>query len=91
MTTQEVSTAIDHVAEMCLEKDGPHGYVDKDLINASLIFTHVFMDHLWAANPDMTQKALEDIAGETGTAIRELIKASTGKDMHELVRKEYKK
>ena len=91
MTKQEIQTAIHHVADMCLEKEGPNGYSDEDLINSTLIFMHVFMDHLWTANPDMTQKGLEDIANESGNALREFIKAATGKDMHQLVRNEYKR
>lgn len=75
------------LADMCLEKEGPHDYNDKDLMNASLIFIHFLMDHIWQTNQDMTHEGREKVVHTTGLAIRELIQASTGKDMHELAKK----
>ena len=77
------------LADMCLEKEGPHDYEDKDLINASIIFTHILLDHIWQTNQDMTNEGREKVAETTGLAIRELIKASTGKDMHEIIKQAF--
>lgn len=86
MTKQELQTALDHLADLCLENEGPHFYENKDLVNATLVFTHFLMDHIWQANVDMTNEGREKVALRTGEAIRELIKASTDKDMHELIK-----
>jgi hypothetical protein len=45
------------------------------------------MDAIYKQNQDLTFKGSCDLAETTGTAIRELILASTGKDMHKIAAK----
>lgn len=90
MTKKELQSALSHVADMCLEAKGPSDYDDEDLSNAALVFTYFFMDHIWQTNQEMTQEGREKIALATGTAIRELIRSATGKDMHVIIKRIYK-
>lgn len=42
------------------------------------------MDTIWTTNEDLSLNKKSELAEATGKAIRELIKASTGLDMHKL-------
>jgi hypothetical protein len=89
---RQIQTRANALADKCLIYGGVHyQYDDKDLINASLIFSHILLDVMYTERtPHMTQEGMEEMATLTGCAIRELIMASTGKDMHELVKTVYK-
>lgn len=78
---------VEKLANLCLETGETwHKYTDADLINATLIFSHFLMDVIFTENQDLTLKKQCDLATYTGKAIRELILASTGKDMHKIIK-----
>jgi hypothetical protein len=82
----------EELANMCLVNSEKHqDYSDEDLINATLIFTHFFLDQIYSSNQHLEPGALMELAETSGKAIRELIGVSTGKDMHDLVRNSIKK
>lgn len=84
---KEISKQTEILANLCLVNSETHQeYSDEDLINATLIFTHFFMDHIYTANQGMNMGKLLELSETSGKALRELILVSTGKDMHELVR-----
>lgn len=74
-------------ATMCL-KNGEeyHQYSDKDLVNATLIFIHFFMDIIWRTNQHLSFKKQCAIAKYTGQGLRELIKSATGKDLKKIIK-----
>lgn len=68
---------------MCLEEsERYHAYDDTDLLNATVIFSHFLMDKIYGVNKGVNIELQKELATSTGQAIRELIKASTGIDMH---------
>ena len=79
-----IQTSAESLANICLEQREHQGYTDRDLLNASLIFSHFLLDVIWRTNLDLPQEKKLSLAKTTGEAIRELIKASTGKDMHDV-------
>ena len=83
----EIQVSARYLADICLkEAQEYHNYEDKDLMNATLIFQHFFMDMIFKENQDLTQKGLEELSKTAGEAIRELIKSATGKDTHQLAK-----
>jgi hypothetical protein len=85
---EELQTSCDYLASRCLESSGEHQkYTNYDLYNASLIFSHFLLDIIFTENQNLPKDKLEELATTTGEAIRELIRSSTGIDMHELVKK----
>ena len=83
----QIRTSADYLADLCLENaEAYHQYDDKDLVNATAIFAHFLMDILYTTNLDLPLNKKMELAETTGLAIRELILASTGKDMHQLVK-----
>jgi len=83
---------VEGLSKKCLEDADIHfNYPDKYLADATLVFTHFLMDKLFTENQDLTLKGQMELAETTGKAIRELIKASTGKDMHKIVANSFKK
>jgi hypothetical protein len=70
-----------YLANLCLANQEYKNYTDKDLENATIIFTHFLLDMIWTTNKTLTQSKKEELAETTGKAIRELIKSSTGKNM----------
>ncbi len=90
MTQIKIETLTKNLAEQCLENaETYHKYTDEDLINATLIFSHFLMDMIYTQNKYLSQNEKEDLAKTTGKAIRELIIASCGKDMHLLVKNQF--
>lgn len=82
-----ISYQAEELANLCLlSSEKYHEYSDEDLVNASLIFTHIFMDHIYSSNQHLDPGSLMELAETSGKALRELIGVATGKDMHELVR-----
>ena len=82
---EEIQFKLEELSNMCLEEEGFNDYTDQDLINATLVFTHFFLDHIFSSNKGLAADDMEELAVKSGEAVRELIRAATGKDMHELV------
>ncbi len=75
------------LATICLQDHGNYNaYSDKDLENGTLIFSHFLMDVVYTSNKNLTEEKMLELAETTGKAIRELILAATGKDMHEIAK-----
>ena len=82
----QIQTSADFLADLCLAEEGFQAYTDRDLFNASLIFSRILADVIWATNSDLPQDKKVSLTETTGEALRELIKASTGKDMHDIAK-----
>ena len=79
---------VENLADACLANaEEYHGYEDKDLVNATLVFTHFFIDAIFKENQDLSKEKQLELADTTGKAIHTLILSATGKDMPELVRR----
>lgn len=75
------------LADICLDEgEIYHGYENRDLVNATLIFSHFFMDTIYRENQNLSLKDQCELAKTSGEALRELINISTGLDMHKLVK-----
>ena len=84
----EITVSANYLADRCLEAaETYHAYSDKDLENATIIFSHFLMDVMWRTNQHLSIEKRGELAKTTGTAIRELIRATTSLDMHEVVRR----
>lgn len=85
---EKIQTMADNLADLCLANcETYNDYTDADLVNAIFIFSHFLMDMIYKTNQHLSFEKQCDLAETVGKAIRELIKSSTGKDMHELVKK----
>lgn len=85
---ENIQTSVEYLAMLCLQNaDVHHEYSDKDLENAVLVFSHFLLDLTYTHNRDLPDDRMLDVAHTTGEAIRELVKVTTGKDMHELVKR----
>lgn len=85
--TKLISTHLDKLADRCLDEDQYQHYTDTDLLNACTIFSHVLLDVMYTENVNhLAKEELEYLAQTTGKAIRELVRASTDKDMHEVAK-----
>lgn len=85
---ETIQTSAEYLANLCLENGETHkSYTEKDLENATLIFSHFLLDVIYSENKGLKQEAMLELAETTGKAIRELILSTTGKDMHEIVKK----
>jgi len=82
----QIQTSAEYLADLCLAQEEFQAYTDRDLFNATLILNHFLTDVIWSTNLDLPQEKKELLAETTGEAIRELIKASTGKDMHDVAK-----
>ena len=84
---QKIQINADNLATLCLENgETYHNYSDEDLLNATLIFSHFFMDKIYSENQHLSKDKKLELAETGGKAIRELIKTSCGKDMHEVTK-----
>ena len=81
-----IQTSAEYLADLCLAQEEYQAYTDRDLFNASIIFIHFLTDVMWRTNLDLPQAEKELLAETTGEAIREIIKASIGKDMHDVAK-----
>ena len=69
-----------NLAMTCLkEAETHHGYSDKDLENATLIFSHFLIDVMYTSNQHLAKEKSLELALTTGEALHELIRATTGK------------
>jgi len=84
---KHISLLLKNLSKCCLENsEDYHRYEDKDLENATLIFSHVLMDVIFSENKHLNEEKINELAVEVGSHVRELIRWSTGKDMHEIVK-----
>jgi len=83
---KQIQTSIENLSNLCAEsRDVYFKYTDKDLFNATYIFTHIFLAKMYDYHKNnLSQKYLKEIAKESGEAIRQLILTFTGKDMHKI-------
>ena len=87
---QQIQLHADTLAILCLNEAREfHEYSDKDLENATIIFTHFLADVVWREGQKLTKEKKLELAELTGKAIHGLIIASTGKDMKEIVKQNY--
>jgi hypothetical protein len=77
-----ISEELDYLCDLCLEEDTFRGYTSRDLFNATEVFAHILLDVQFLKGAQLPKKKRELLAEETGKAIRELIIAATGIDMH---------
>lgn len=76
------------LALICLDNASAyHVYGEKDLENATIVFSHFLFDIAFTENQNLTSGEMLKLAETTGSAMRELILIVTGKDMHEIVKK----
>ena len=76
-----------------LENSGVYReYSETDLENALLILMEVFTAKLFDHHKDkLTQEQLEILCKEAGTSLRQTMILFTGIDMHEVVKKKWRK
>jgi ATP-dependent RNA circularization protein (DNA/RNA ligase family) len=85
---EQLQKGAKYLADLCLEfSQTYHGYTDKDLQNATLIFSHFLFDVIFRENQHLPLGKKMELAETTGKAIRELIKTTCDKDMHEIVKR----
>jgi len=87
---QMISDSAEWLADLCLNNaETPQGYSDRDLVNATHIFSHFLMDVAFAQIKHLPESEQLKMAQYTGEAVRELIRAATGKDTHQLIKQVY--
>lgn len=84
---QKIQEALENLSTICLYEEKFQDYTEKDLFNATIIFSHIFLDNIWRTNQDLKQEVREELANYVGIALRELIKSSTDIDMHKVAKK----
>lgn len=83
----KIAKRLDTLADICLSEGTYQEYNDTDLMNATIVFSHILLDAMYTKNCD--KLSLEDMAtlAETaGNAIRELVSVTTDKDLHDIIR-----
>jgi len=92
LTKKQFQKKLDDFALICLERSDEYfNYNDEDLLNASLIFMHIFGDVMFTENDHLNLAKKCELAKTAGEAFRELIKVTTGKNMPVIVKKVLKK
>ena len=87
MKKKLIQKKAEELANICLEDGNDyHGYNDHDLVNATLIFSHFLMESVYQGSQHLSFKDQCTLAAYSGKAVRELIIATTGKDMHKLIK-----
>lgn len=84
-----LSKQLSDLAMECLAESEYQKYGDGELMDATEVFMHILMDHIWTENKTLPPEKIEELAFTTSLAVRELIKVSTGKDMHAVARVVY--
>ena len=84
---EQIQTSAEYLCGLCLEdRDVYRNYSDRDLFNAVEIFAFFLLDKVFSENKSLSQEKIQELAITTGKAIRELVKSSTGKDMHKIAK-----
>ena len=83
-----IQKQLEELSNLCLmEGENYHGYNDEDLINATIVFMHFFIEKMYEyQKPKLNQKQLEELATEAGKNLRQTILLFTNKDMHDIVK-----
>ena len=90
MMKEKIQTSLEYLANLTLEDHENHReYTDKDLVNATQIFSGVLMDVIYTNAQHLSRGKQLELAENAGTAIRELIRATTDKDMHQVIKEVY--
>lgn len=80
---KSVQDSLEELCNKTLYINTHQKYSDRDLFNATHIFSHVVLDVLFTENKDnLSKEDMEEVATLTGKMIRELILTCSGKDMH---------
>jgi hypothetical protein len=88
---ETIQSTAEYLATMCLGNYGTyHNYGDKDLMNATLIFTHFLLDISYGQNKHLSKEKQMELGETIGAALREFIKVSCDKDMHVIAKGIYK-
>lgn len=84
---KEIQILTERLARKTLENaETYHGYTDKDFLNATLIFLYFFINKIYQQNIDLSFEKKEELFELSGKGLRELILASTGKDIHDIAK-----
>lgn len=85
---EHIQQSIDNLADHCLaDAEVYHGYTDRDMLNATLVFSHFFMDKIYEYHKGkLTQEGMERLAEEAGKSLRQTVQLFTGLDMHVLAK-----
>lgn len=84
---KEIQVLTERLSRKTLENAETYNYyTDKDLLNACLIFHHFFMDKIYIHNMNLPFEKKAELAELVGKGLRELILATTGKDMHDIAK-----
>lgn len=82
-----IENLLECLVDACLDNaDEYQGYTDKELVGATMVFSHFLLDATFKENKKLSEEDMLELADTTGKAIREIILSTTGKDMHELVK-----
>ena len=80
---QKIQKKLEELTNLCLENTEKYeGYNDEDLFNITFTFSHILLDIVWTTNEQLSIDEKSELVETIGKAIRELILASTGKDLH---------
>jgi len=86
-TRGQIKESAEYLDNRCLESAGTYFcYSDKDLENATLIFSHILFDVVFSENRNLKIGKQMELAETVGKAIRQLVLDSTGKDLLEIVK-----
>mgnify|MGYP001595566310 CR=1 FL=1 len=85
---ENLQTSAEYLSNLCLENSGKYyDFTDRDLFNACEVFSFFLIDTIWKENNEkLTKEKMRELATTAGEAIRELVKMTTDKDIHELVK-----
>jgi len=83
---KKIQTQLDKLSNLCLEEDTYQKYSDDDLMNATLVFSHILLDIIYSESQHLSFTKQVKLAEKTGEAIRYLILSCTGKDMHKIAK-----
>jgi hypothetical protein len=87
--SKKIQKDLEKLVTLCLEENSHQEYTDEDLLMATHIFSHILFDVVYTTNKDnLSFKNMADLSEQVGNAIRELVKISTDKDLHDIARKE---
>ena len=85
---EQIKVSVGHLANRCLmNAQTYHGYSEKNLLDANLIFSHFLMDFIWSENQHLSMKKRKELVKNTGGAIRALILSCCGMDLYVLAKK----
>ncbi len=83
----KITKRLDTLVDMCLSEDTYQEYNDTDLMNATIVFSHILLDVIYAKNCDkLSFEDMATLAETAGKAIRELVSMTTDKDLHDIIR-----